>query len=135
MLPVDGLLANNIDDLSFNFRSVKVIYTIVLQTFCLLEFIMVSYEIFSIGMSFDYCAIFINYGIGIFTTLYMLYQATKWKKFMSFWAQQEEVFLCSPYSNQARSKVFARKVKFVGFCIIGFTISIVSYVTKNYNRI
>lgn len=121
MLPVNGISSGELDELHFKLRSFKVIYTIALQIICFVEILLLT--ILDFGLNFDYFNIFLSYAIGLYTTLYMLYHATKWKEFMVYWMRYEEVFLYSPYSNKAREQSFRRKAKLVGFSIISFTIS------------
>lgn len=118
---MNGILSGELDELHFKLRSFKVIYTIALQIICFVEILLLT--ILEFGLNFDYFNIFLSYAIGLYTTLYMLYHATKWKEFMVYWMRYEEVFLYSPYSNKAREQSFRRKAKIVGFSIISFTIS------------
>jgi len=122
MLPVNGILSDDIAQLCFKWRSLKVLYTCMLQFICISEFLMITFMLYSVGLTFDYFATWLNYGIGIYTTLYLLYRAVKWREFMQFWYDHEKVFLQTPYSNFSLAVAFQRKVKVVGFSFIGFTI-------------
>jgi hypothetical protein len=120
LLPVNGVISDKIENISFKLCSFKVIYTVCLQFVCATELFAFTYT--SAAFSFDYFNILISYGIGLYVSFYLLYVASKWKEFMTFWMINEEVFLYAPYSSKARAITFARKVKIVGICIMGFTI-------------
>lgn len=123
ILPVDGISLNDVEKLSFSFRSPKVIYTVLLQLLCVMEFILVA---FSVGFTFDFFSVVLRYGIGVYTTLYMLLQARKWKGLMRCWEKNEEAFLRPPYASRARAMNFSRKAKVVAVLFIGYAICIQS---------
>lgn len=123
MLPVNGFSCTEILNFDFYPKSTKVIFSIFLQVLCFVEFVMMTYYAFVDGLNFDLIGSLLHYFIAVFTMAYMLYYARKWKNFMKVWNKHEEIFLFSPYSNRALTKSFVRKVRIVGFFIIGYTIS------------
>jgi Trehalose receptor len=121
MLPVDGITSDSVDDINFKLRSPKVIYSIILQALCVIELFVFIFK-YDSGTTFDFINLLLSYTVGAYATVFLLFQARKWKAIMRYWSENEETFLHPPYSNRSRALAFARNVKFVAVFIIGYTI-------------
>jgi Trehalose receptor len=121
MLPVDGITSDNIEDIKFKFRSPKVIYSVILQALCVIELLVFVFK-YNSGTTFDFINLLLSYTVGAYATVFLLFQARKWKAIMKYWSVNEEIFLRPPYSNRSRAFAFARNLKIVAVIIIGYTI-------------
>ena len=123
MLPIFGVTSENINDLRFKCLSLKVAYTLILQSICIFEFIMFCYHLhISTGYNFGAIGDLFYFLFAVFTTLYLTIFASKWISLMKTWSKIENMFLDSSSLNDSDFKYFKRKIRTFALCFIGFLI-------------
>jgi len=98
ILPVDNITSKEISSLQFQWKSIKIIYSLVFLTCASIECILCIRMGFKNGLSLIYINTLSFYSISTFNTIYIFTLARKWRQIMDSWYEHERIFLKLPYT-------------------------------------
>jgi len=117
MLPVNGILSNDEDNLRFQWTSIRTIYSIIFLILGGIESCLAIRRLFVIGFSIGYAEAILFYILSMVRSLMIFRLAMKWKSIMLYCRQREDVFLRKPYVMTKWSLKFKLSI-FIRFIII-----------------
>jgi gustatory receptor len=121
LMPVDNVNAKDILDISFRWKSIKTIYSLVFIVAGSFECLMSLKLSMKRGMSLGYASALSFFASSMFGAYCLLNLARKWQRVMKFWFESEKVFLKAPYALRGCS--LKRKIRLwaalFGFLALG----------------
>jgi Trehalose receptor len=118
ILPVDGVLAKDEDQLRFRWKSIKTIYSL-LFLFCgTVESCMGTRRLLRLGFNIGFAEGLLFFVTAMIRSYLLFGLARHWKEFIAFWRKCEEAFLHPPYSIRGWSLSSKTRVAFVVLTVI-----------------
>ena len=121
MLPVNGILSNDEDNLRFHWKSIRTIYSIIFLILGSIESCLAIRRLVVIGFSIGYAEAILFYILSMVRSLMIFRLAMKWKSIMLYWRKRENVFLKKPYI-MTKCSLRCKLSIFFGFvvgCVLG----------------
>lgn len=122
-MPFQGVKSRDHRELSFDFMSMKFILAIILTFLSTIEFFIVSHKYFSRGVHFDDSVFFFLNGGGIYMGIYLIVLGSNWPELMSFWFENEKIFISHLYHGRKYYEKFRRKMVLIAVCVMGYGVS------------
>lgn len=103
MLPVINITSSDENQLKFQWRSLRTIYSCLFIVLASIEAFMATWRIITIGFTVAFAETMMFFIISVIRAILMLRLAIKWKAIMKYWRQREDVFLNLPYEQKGWS--------------------------------
>ena len=117
ILPVNVWSSNQLSRVTFKWKSLKSIYSILLIIFGLIKLIFLLRFTIIHGISLGYVSLLSFYLASLLGSCCFFKLAIKWKQLMKLWFESEKVFLKTPYTVRGQSLKMRLRVWAAG---IGF---------------
>jgi gustatory receptor len=118
MIPVDGVLAGDENQLEFRWKSLKTIYSMVFLFCGTVESCLGTRRLLRLGFNIRYVDGLLFFILAVIRTFIFFRLARNWKDIMRIWSKTENVFLREPYRVKGMSLKFKLRAVFTVLAVL-----------------
>lgn len=121
MLPADGVLAADEEQVEFRWKSIKTIYSMIFLFCGTVESCLGTRRLLRLGFKLNFAEGLLFFISAMVRAVILFRLARKWKGFIKYWRECEDVFLRAPYRVKGWS--LRRKINIIFFLLAALSMS------------